>query len=121
MITSGELAQLQNEAKRLLTESCIVRSPGASISDGMGGFEPGPPIDSGPYVCMRRMPRDGAEMEQASQMNLVKPWVVLLPAGTQVDGDDRIIIGSDEYDVVGVMEGGTREIVRRVLVVEVTT
>jgi hypothetical protein len=119
LLTAGELTAMQTEAERLLTDSCTVRRPGSPVSDGAGGWTEGAATDYGPYDCSRRMPQQGAEMLVAGQLNLTKPWIILLPAGTDVRGDDQIVIGSAAYEVAGVLEGGTREILRRALVREV--
>ncbi len=118
-LDENDLMQLRADANGLLTETCVIRSPGTPQPDGAGGWTDGTPTDSGPYACERRMPSPGREMEQASILQLVSPWIIVLPAGTNVNGDDQIIIGSDIYEVKGVIQGGTREIVRRVLAVEV--
>jgi len=121
LLTAGELTELQNEANRLLEESCIIRVPGSPVSDGAGGWTAGTATDSAATACSMRMPRQGNEQDVARQLSLVKPWIIMLPAGTSVNGNYQIVIGANTYEVAGVLEGGTREILRRVLVVEMST
>lgn len=119
MLTADDMAMMRSTAEAtLLTESCVVRSPGAKTSDGAGGWTEGAPSDSDAIDCSRRMPKPGNEMELANQLKLVNPWTIDLPAATAVDGEDQIVIGSDVYEVRALLEGGTREILLRVLCVE---
>lgn len=120
MIPASELSQLRSEAERLLTESCVVRSPGTPVSDGAGGTTPGTPSDSASTACSRHIPTargSSGELQLANQLQLVNPWLIQLPVGTSVDGEDQIVIGSDVYEVRAVLEGDTRAILQRVLCV----
>jgi len=118
MITSAELEQLRTEANRLLTATCTIVAPGSPVSDGAGGWTDGTPTTTGPFACSIRMPRAGVEEETAARLQLSNPWVVLLPAGTDIPASSHIIIGAKTYEVSGIIEGGTREILRRALAVE---
>jgi hypothetical protein len=46
-------------------------------------------------------------------------WLVTLPATTAVDTDDRLVVGSRTFEVVGVLAAHSWETARRVVCVEV--
>ncbi len=121
VLTTHDISIFREEAERILTEECTILRRGTPVPDGMGGFEPGQDQEIGPIRCYKRMPRLGAETQMAETMKLVNPWIILFPAGTEVLGTDRIRVGDKVFDVAAVLDGGTREILRKVMTVEMTT
>lgn len=102
----------------MFADSCIIRSEGERVSDGQGGWTV-PTTDSDPIDCALEAPAFGTEQSTAQQMQLIRPWVVVLPKDTSVNATDVFIVGARELQVKSPLGGETWELFQRVLCEEV--
>jgi hypothetical protein len=121
MLTDGELAAMQDAAASvILTDEVVVERRGR-VPDGEGGFTLGAPVDvyrgkgSVEVAGLTPQEQDIAGRYQVSQM-----FAIQVPAGTDVRATDRVLWSGHTYEVIGPRGPTTVEILREVLVVEVT-
>lgn len=106
------LARLRRVANRNMNETATV-SRVARTSDGMGGWTESW-TTAGTLACRRVSTLSQAEQRIAERLTVVRPWMVQVPAGSDVRETDRLVLGSDTLEVVHVGRSSW-EAVRRML------
>ncbi len=96
-----------------------------SASDGMGGETTTyPPLETIPTVPCRVTPGDllpREELGSGPRLSVVQHWILSFPAGTDVQSEDRIVVGgSRTFEVIAQMGPRSDEVRRRVACVEVS-
>jgi len=117
MPTAAQLASARAAQQATMTTVCTVRTPGSPTPDGTGGASPGTPTDTA-TVC-RVAPTGGQEAEIAAKLQAIGAYTIALPYGTVVDERYTIIIGSETYQVVAVLEHGNLATACRVIATRV--
>jgi len=102
-----------------MPDTAYVRSR-TQAADGIGGY-----TDSwanGSAIACRVAPyssRQGTDEVMAERIGARTAWTVTLPAATVVTTDNRLVVGSRTFEVVGVLAAHSWETARRVVCVEV--
>lgn len=111
-----QLAAMQVEANKYLTDTCTIRRT-TLVPDEAGGTTE-TYVDRAGVAC-RLASTGGSEGKVAERMSLVTPWTVTLPAGTDITAEDCILMDGRTLEAAVVV---TRpwEITRRVLCTEVS-
>ena len=99
-MNAATLARLRRVANANMNESARVSRP-TRTSDGMGGW-----IESWTTAatldCRRRSSLSQAEQRIAERLAITRPWIVQLPALSDVLETDRLVIGGDTLEVAHV-------------------
>lgn len=119
MLPAAELAQMQVEVERTLVDTCAIVRVEVTGQDDYGY-----PVkdETRTEVACRISPETSNRGEQiiAERMQLVAPFLITLPADTDVRPSDQIESDGRTFNVASGVGGRTWEIVKRVLVDEVT-
>ncbi len=107
------LRRLRRVAEANLNEMAVVTRQGEAASDGMGGWGDASQV-AGTLRCRRVSTLSQPEQRIAERMAVVRPWIVHLPAGSDVREQDTLTISGDVLEVVHVARSSW-EAVRRVL------
>lgn len=114
MIPTGELAQLRADATAVLPDTCAVQRPGASVSDGAGGWVAGAAATVATVACALAPVAPGGEGTAGGRIVAEADWVLTLPALTDVLTTDLVVRAGRTYEVLGVGVPRTWEVTRRV-------
>ena len=117
MLNARELASIRAEAERLLPDTCEIQR--ATRTTGGDGETVETWSTIATAACRVSPGRGPIEQEIGARLTSVNFWIVALPVPTDVRADDRVLVGSRTFEVVGVMGPRTNEISRRVACVEV--
>jgi head-tail adaptor len=117
MLSPAELASMRATLLASLPDTAQVRRA-TRTSDGMGGT-----IDTWTTVATvacRVSPSHNTPTEQAiaNQVRGRVLWTLTLPAGTSVRSDDRVLVGSRTFEVLGVLAPRSYELATRIVAVE---
>jgi len=100
---------------KMLTDTCdILRLNRVQVPSG-GYTETYPKHNTDPVPCLVTSAGVPQELLTAGQEVGFVPKIIVLPAGTDVLGSDRIKVGVLTYHVIDLFEPSTDEVVRRVL------
>lgn len=82
--------------ERLLTRPCTIRrtSPGATTNDYGDTIAEIVEVTTRCALQQRQRTENEAELSDTG-------WILFLPAGTQLDTNDVVVIDGDEYEVTG--------------------
>lgn len=111
-MNAATLARLRRVANANMNESATVSRP-TRASDGMGGYTE-TWATAATLACRRLSTLSQAEQRIAERLAVVRPWIVQVPALSDVLETDRLVIGSDTLEVAHVPKSSW-EAVRRVL------
>ncbi len=115
MIPSDELTALRAVVAATLTGSGSLRR--RTLTDnGNGTYSQS---WASTTVNCRVAPINSREAEVAARLGLVATWVITLPYGTTVVGEDEITVGGRTFKVTGVLDGGSLATAVRVYCTEV--
>lgn len=89
-------------------------------SDGAGGYTEAWTATGSAVACRISPAGTGAEREVAARLAAVAPWVLTLPAATDVTAKDKMVAGGRTFQVLAVLAARSWEISRRVICQEVT-
>jgi head-tail adaptor len=117
MLSPADLASMRATLLASLPDTAQVRRA-TRVSDGMGGT-----IDTWTTiatVACRVSPSNTTPTEPAiaNQVQDRVLWTLTLPAGTNVRADDRVVVGSRTFEVLGVLAPRSYELATRVVAVE---
>lgn len=115
-MNTATLARLRAVANRNMNETAAVRRV-TRASDGLGGWTE-TWATAATLDCRRISSLNQAEVRIAERLAVARPWIVQVPALSDVLEADRLVIGSDTLEVVHVAMSSW-EAVRRVLCSEV--
>lgn len=115
-MNAATLARLKRVANANMNVSCAVKRA-TTVSDGMGNSTQ-TWATATTVSCRRTSTLSQAEQQIAGRLAISRPWIVQVPAGTDVRETDRLAIGSDTLEVVQIGQSSW-EAVRRVLCREV--
>lgn len=116
MLTTAELAQLRAAVNRLLLDQVEiqrpmpVRQPDGSVADDWQ------PVAT--LACRVGPAPTPHEQQLGGQLRGVTPVVFTLPAGSDVQGEDRLIWQGRTFNVSGAPGARSDELSRRVVAVE---
>ncbi len=103
MFSVEELTEYRADQVSAMPDVCLVSTPGASVSDGAGGFTDGTATTI--TVACRVGPPSTAEREIASRLGQETDTVVTMPYGTLIPEGATITAGGTAYQEVGVNVG----------------
>jgi head-tail adaptor len=117
MLSPAELASMRATLLASLPDTAQVQRT-TRTSDGMGGT-----IDTWTTVATvacRVSPSNTTPTEQvvAARVHDRVLWTLTLPAGTNVRSDDRVLVGSRTFEVLGVLAPRSYALATRVVAVE---
>ncbi len=117
MLTTSEISAMRAAVAESLTVSAQIQRK-TLATDSAGGYTESWSVQA--TVNCRIAPAGTSPSERviAERVSAVAPWMITLPASTDVRPDDRIVAGGRVYQVVSVL-AGTFEVARRVLCSEV--
>ncbi|NPV85988.1 MAG: head-tail adaptor protein [Anaerolineae bacterium] len=118
MLSATEILSMRSGQASALPDVCILMS-GSAVTDDTGGRIV-TYVSSG--SVMGRLSWSGfhpVEKVAAERLGISVPYVVTLPAGTEVNESQRIVINGRTFEVKAVLCGGEWETARRVLCAEV--
>ncbi len=118
MLTAAEIADMRATQDMALPSSCAI-SRVALTSDGAGGQTESWSTNATVSCRLGALGNSGAERVIAERLTSVTPFVVTLPAGTDVLPKDRIVVDGRAFEVVVVLDKAAWETARRVAVTEV--
>lgn len=116
-MNNASLRRLRRVAEGNLNETAVIGRAGEATSDGMGGWTAAM-LSVLTLPCRRVSTLNQAEQRIAERLAVVRPWIVQLPAETDVCEADQLTIGDDVLEVVHVGRSSW-EAVRRVLCREI--
>lgn len=119
MLSASDLAAMQATQALALPSTCTI-SRRSLASDGMGGYTETWATLTASVACRLSAHSAPTEAIMAERYGGRQTWMLTLPAGTDVTHEDRVVIGSVTYEVVGLSSGGAWETARRVIVGRVT-
>lgn len=129
MISTGELAAVRADAAAFLPDVCTVERPGASVSDGAGGWSsPFDPVVGLTAVPCRLAPRSQDERRDeegaAGRITADGDWIVTFAGSADVRNADRVVVtvgaqAPRTFEVLGVDGPRSYEVVRRAACAEV--
>lgn len=100
-----------------MPDACTIKRL-AVTADGAGGQTES--WSTATNVACRLAPLTGGdERIMADKLTAVSPYMVTMPAGTDIRPADRLVIGGRTFEVAAVLAGGGWETARRVAVVEI--
>lgn len=120
MITAGELASLRADFEQTFTETAEIKRA-TTVKEYGANIETWSTVDT--LIPCRRRPVSEAkgfavEGVVGGRQDVESFWLVSLPAGTDVEAADRLIIGARTYEVTDDFDK-TWEIQRQVLCIEI--
>lgn len=118
MLPSDQLSALRSDLATFLTESAQVQRA-TTASDGYGGQTASWGLVATVSALRTTTGLRPDERVIAERLTAHQTFVILMPSGTDVRNGDRVVIGTRTFEVVAVLSGGF-EVLRRVMVVEVT-
>ncbi|HLH22446.1 MAG TPA: head-tail adaptor protein [Chloroflexota bacterium] len=119
MLSTGELAAIQAEAALLLPDTAEIQRPTAGAQDGMGGTTMAWQTVATVPCAVGPRPYRPDESVVAAQLGTQAAWIVLLPVGTDVQPQDRIVVGPSTFEVAAPLGPRTWEFVREIACVQV--
>jgi len=118
MLSTAEVAAMQATQAAALPATCSIQR--ASLTpDGAGGWTAAWATLASGVACRLSAVSTPTERVVAQKYEGRTLWQLTLPASTDIRHEDRVIIGSASYEVVGIQSGGAWETARRVLLVQV--
>ena len=117
MLTDADLARMRGAQESIMTDTCQVQRR-TLTPDGAGGHAES--WNTVATVACRVAPSGRSPQEQviAERLTATSIWTITLPALTDVQPADRLLVGARTFEVVGVL-ARSEEIARRVVCVEV--
>lgn len=114
MLTADQLASMKVTQGAALNTTCTIKQRTFS-ADTVGGRTESEANRATNVACRLGPYRAPTEGVVAEQLAGHEAFVLTLPAGQAIEVTDRVVIGSDSYEVVGVESAGTWETARRVI------
>lgn len=111
-LTAGEIAEMRDTVQTETLAGTAVIGRYISTSDGEGG-ETRNYVNFGTAAC-HVSPISGDEAQIAAGVASEAQWVITLPAGTDLDERDRVVIDTVTYEVDAVRTPRTWELACRV-------
>ncbi len=117
MLSDADLAAMRSTLNSSLPDTAQVQRKSLT-SDGAGGFtETWATVAT---MACRVAPSGQSPQERviAERLTAMSTWTVTLPAGTDVQPADRVVVGSRTFEVVAAL-ARSEEIARRIVCTEV--
>ena len=115
MLTADPLASMKATQGAALNTTCTIKQR-TFTADTVGGQAEGEATRATNVACRLGPYRAPSEGVVAEQLAGHEAFVLTLAAGQVIEVTDRVIIGSDSYEVVGIESAGAWETARRVIV-----
>ena len=119
MLSATDLAAMKATQATALPSTCSI-SRRVLSPDGLGGYSETWPTLTASVACRLSAHSAPTEAVMAERYGGRQTWMLTTPAGTDVTADDRVVIDSVTYEVVGIASAGAWETARRVIVGRVT-
>lgn len=119
MISAADLAAMVAAQTTALPSTCTI-SRKSLVADTMGGYTETWATLTASVACRLSPLSAPTEAIMAERYGGRQTWQLTLPAGQDVTHDDRVVISSTTYEVVGLNSAGAWETARRVIVARVT-
>lgn len=119
-LSANDLTAIKATQNDALPDTCTI-SRRTLASDGMGGYtETWASLATGVACRLAAALYRPEERSVAEKFAGQTLWTLTLPAGQAITSQDRVVIGSTTYEVVGILSAGqTWETARRALLVKV--
>jgi len=115
MLTEDQLASMKATQGAALNTTCTIKQR-TFADDTVGGWTESEDNRATDVACRLGPYRAPSEGVVAEQLAGHEAFVLTLPAGQVIEVTDRVIIGSDSYEVVGTESASAWETARRVIV-----
>ncbi len=115
MLTTAEIAAMQATQSAALPDTCTIKTR-TLAPDGLGGYTESWTDRASNVACRLTPEADPTEDVVADRFRGRALWTLTLPNGQDISHDDRVVVGSDTYEVAGVREGGAWRTATRVVV-----
>ena len=115
MLTAAEIAAMQDTQETALPDTCTIKSC-TLAPDGLGGYTETWTDLASNVACRLTPMADPTEAIVADRFRGRALWTLTLAEGQAISHDDRVVVGSDTYEVAGVREGGNWRTATRVIV-----
>lgn len=118
-LSAGELHSMRQTANQALAGTAVIHRA-ATVSDGQGG-ETQTWAAAGTVVCNLApvTRRSGDENVIADRLTSQPWWYLTVPALTDVGYPDRVVAGGGTFEVIGMREPRSVEIVRRAVLSQI--
>lgn len=116
MLSTGDLEAIRAAQVAAMPDTCVVKSV-TRTTDAFGGA--GEALVTGATLPCRLAVTSGRELEIAARITDQRTVTITLPHGSAVTTGNRLVIGSQTYEIVAVLTGGAWSTALRVLAVEV--
>jgi len=117
VLSAAEITSMRATQEEALPDTCVI-SRATLTADGAGGQTETWATVATVACRVAAMGGRGAERLIADRLSAVTPYVVTLPAETDVEPEDRIVIGTRTLEVAAVLAIEGWETARRVAAVE---
>lgn len=118
MLSAADLTAMKTTLDASLPDTATVYRL-TRTSDGAGGYTEAWNAVGSAVACRISPGGTGAEREVASRLAAVAPWVITLPAATDVTTKDQLRTTSRTFQVLAVLAVRSWEISRRVVCQEI--
>lgn len=112
MITATELASLRDTADDTLTAICTIQRR-TLTSDGMGGWTESWANTYTNVACRVDAERAGPELSADGRIVSVEAYLLTVKYNQDIQPEDRIVYGTDNYEIEGVLDAHTWVTVKR--------
>lgn len=114
MLSTDELTAMKTTLNASLPDTATVYRL-TRTSDSAGGYTEAWAAVGSAVACRISPAGTGAERQVAAKLAAVAPWVITLPAGTDVTAKDKVVSGSRTFHVLAILAARSWEISRRVM------
>lgn len=115
MLTAAEITAMQDTQKAALPDTCTIKTR-TLTPDGLGGYAETWTDRASNVACRLTPEADPTEDVVADRFRGRALWTLTLADGQAISHDDRVVVGSDTYEVAGVREGGAWRTATRLIV-----
>jgi len=115
VLTAAEIAAMQDTQKAALPDTCTIKTR-TLTPDGVGGYAETWTDLASNVACRLTPMTDPTEAIVADRFRGRALWTLTLAEGQAISHNDRVVVGSDTYEVAGVREGGNWRTATRVIV-----
>jgi len=115
VLTAAEITAMQDTQNAALPDTCTIKTR-TLTPDGLGGYAETWTDRASNVACRLTPMADPTEAVVADRFRGRALWILTLPSGQVITHEDRVVVGSDTYEVAGVREGGNWRTATRVIV-----